>query len=164
MAGVEAVVPLGDAAVAVLARDTWTAMQAAKQVRIQTAENFVPVNSEELREAYITALDDPEPAVFREEGGVQNVLQEAESVVTATYEWPYLAHVCMEPMNCTALFDGGRLTVWAPSQALSTAQQVAAEIAGLERSKVTVHRTLLGGGFGRRAEMDFVERAVAAAR
>ncbi|MDH3510606.1 MAG: molybdopterin-dependent oxidoreductase [Gammaproteobacteria bacterium] len=163
MAGVEAVVPLGDAAVAVLARDTWTAMQAAKQVRIQTAENFVPVNSEELREAYITALDDPEPAVFREEGEAQNVLQEAESVVTATYQWPYLAHVCMEPMNCTALFDGGRLTVWAPSQALSTAQQVAAEIAGLERSKVTVHRTLLGGGFGRRAEMDFVERAVAAA-
>lgn len=163
IAGVEAVVSLGDAAVAVLARDTWTAMQAAKKVRIQTAENFALVNSEELRESYITALDDPEPSVFRDEGEAQNFLQDAASVVTATYEWPYLAHVCMEPMNCTALFDDGRLTVWAPSQALSTAQQVAAEIAGLDRNDVTVHRTLLGGGFGRRAEMDFVERAVAAA-
>ena len=163
IAGVEAVVPLGDAAVAVLARDTWTAMQAAKQIRIQTAKDFTPVNSEDLRESYITALDDPEPSVFRDEGEAQTVLQDAESVVTATYEWPYLAHACMEPMNCTALFDDGRLTVWAPSQALSTAQQVAADVAGLERSSVTVNRTLLGGGFGRRAEMDFVERAVAAA-
>jgi isoquinoline 1-oxidoreductase beta subunit len=163
IAGVEAVVPLGDAAVAVLATDTWTAMQAAQQIRIQTAKIVTPVNSRDLRESYIAALDDPEPSVFRDEGEAQTVLQDAESAVTATYEWPYLAHACMEPMNCTALLDGGRLTVWAPSQALSTAQQVAADIAGLDRRQVTVHRTLLGGGFGRRAEMDFVERAVAAA-
>jgi len=163
IAGVEAVVPLGDAAVAVLARDTWTAMQAAKQVRVQTAKNFMPVNSSDLRESYVAALDDPEPSVFRDEGEAQAILEAKESLVTATYEWPYLAHVCMEPMNCTALLDDGRLTVWAPTQALSTAQQVAADVAGLDRHSVTVHRTLLGGGFGRRAEMDFVERAVAAA-
>lgn len=163
MPGVEAVVQLGEAAVAVLAQDTWTAMQAAQQVRIKTAADFTPVNSTELRESYIAALDDPEPSVLREAGEV-SLQADSESVVTATYEWPFLAHACMEPMNCTALFDGDKLTVWAPSQALSTAQQIAADVAGLTRDKVTVHRTLLGGGFGRRAEMDFVERAVAAAK
>ena len=161
--GVEAIVSLGDAAVAVLASDTWTAMQAAKQVRIQPASDFTHISSQELRESYAHALDDPEPSVLREEGQAQPLLQETESLVTAMYEWPFLAHVCMEPMNCTAFFDDGKLSVWAPSQALSTAQQVAADTAGLERSQVTIHRTLLGGGFGRRAEMDFVERAVAAA-
>jgi len=163
IAGVEAVLPLGDAAVAVLAGDTWTAMQAAKQVRIETAKDFPPVDTDTLRESYLAALDEPEPSVLREDGEVLSLLSDAESAVTATYEWPFLAHVCMEPMNCTALFDDGKLIVWAPSQALSTAQQVAADVAGLQRSQVTVHRTLLGGGFGRRAEMDFVERAVAAA-
>ena len=163
LAGVEAVVPLGDSAVAVLASDTWTAMQAATKLSIRTANNFTPVNSPDLREKYIAALDDPEPSVFRDDGEAQNLLQDSESVVSATYEWPYLAHVCMEPMNCTAVFDNGQLTVWAPTQALSTAQQVAADVAGIGRHSVTVHRTLLGGGFGRRAEMDFVERAVAAA-
>ena len=163
LAGVEAVVPLGDSAVAVLASDTWTAMQAATKLSIRTAKNFTLVNSADLRETYIAALDDPEPSVFRDDGEAQNILQDSESVVTATYEWPYLAHVCMEPMNCTAVLDNGQLTVWAPTQALSTAQQVAADVAGLSRQSVTVHRTLLGGGFGRRAEMDFVERAVAAA-
>lgn len=163
MPGVEAIVPLGDAAVAVVASDTWTAMQAANQLRIETAKDFSPVDSDSLRTTYLAALDDPEPSVLREEGEPLGLSSGDGSIVTATYEWPFLAHVCMEPMNCTALFDGGRLTLWAPSQALSTAQQVAANVAGLERSQVTVHRTLLGGGFGRRAEMDFVERAVAAA-
>ena len=163
MAGVEAVLPLGDVAVAVLAQDTWTAMQAAKQIRIESIEPAEPVDSSMLHDRYQATLDDPEPAVFRDDGDALQVLQGAAGVTTATYRWPFLAHVCMEPMNCTALFADGQLTVWAPSQALTTAQQVAARTAGLDRNQVTVHRMLLGGGFGRRAEMDFVEHAVAAA-
>ena len=163
MEGVEAVVTLGDAAVAVLAEDTWTAIKAAEQIQVETAKMHAPVNSAELFDAYRTALDAPEPAVFRNDGDTLDLLQNGAPDLTATYQWPYLAHACMEPMNCTALFDEGQLTVWAPSQALSTAQKIAAETAELDRSRVTVHRTLLGGGFGRRAEMDFVERVVAAA-
>ena len=68
-------------------------------------------------------------------------------------------------MNCTALFDADapHLSIWVGSQALSTAQQVAAAIAGLERNQVTVHRSYSAAVFGRRAEMDFLERAVEAA-
>jgi isoquinoline 1-oxidoreductase beta subunit len=69
----------------------------------------------------------------------------------------------MEPMSCAAMLADGRLTVWAPTQADSVARDVAAEAAGLGRADVTLHRTFLGGGFGRRAEMDFVKHAVGAA-
>jgi isoquinoline 1-oxidoreductase beta subunit len=163
MAGVEAVIELGDSAVGVLASDTWIAMQAAKKIDIQAADDVELVNSEELRVAYREALDSPEPSIFDEEGDARAVLAGASRSVTALYEWPFLAHACMEPMNCTAWFHDGQLDIWAPSQALSTAQQVAAAKSGLERSQVTMHRVLLGGGFGRRAEMDFIERAVEAA-
>lgn len=161
--GVEAVIALGDAAVAVLAGDTWTAMRGAEQVRVEPAPGGQRVDSEQLAPAYIKALDEAEPAIFRDDGDALTALGAAANVVEAVYQVPYLAHVCMEPMNCTAFFDAGRLTVWAPSQALSVAQQVAADVAGIDSGQVTVHRTLLGGGFGRRAEMDFIERAVAAA-
>jgi isoquinoline 1-oxidoreductase beta subunit len=162
-AGVEAVLPLGDKAIAVLATDTWSALNAAKLIRTEAAGDFNPVNSAELYPAYLSALDGDDPSIFREDGDALEVLDGAGTVIEAVYEWPYLAHACMEPMNCTALFADGELTVWVGSQALSVAQQTAADVAGVEPDKVTVHRTLLGGGFGRRAEMDFVERAVAAA-
>ena len=86
-------------------------------------------------DAYGIALDDPEPAVFRNDGDALNLMQNVAPDLTVTYRWPYLAHSCMEPMNCTALFHEGQLTVWAPSQALSTAQKIAAETAKLDRSR-----------------------------
>ncbi len=89
--------------------------------------------------------------------------------LTAVYELPFLAHACMEPMNCTALFEPGsatgeRLTVWAPTQAPSIARDEAAKAAGLLPAQVEIRSTLMGGGFGRRAEMDFVVEAARAAR
>jgi isoquinoline 1-oxidoreductase beta subunit len=163
IAGVEAVVWLGDAAIAVLAGDTWTAMKGAEKVHVEPADGDQHTDSEQLAAAYLEALDAAEPSIFRDDGDALTKLGADENSIEAVYQVPYLAHVCMEPMNCTAFFEDGRLTVWAPSQALSVARQVAADVAGLDPAQVTVHRTLLGGGFGRRAEMDFVERAVAAA-
>ncbi len=161
--GVEAVMQLGDSAVGVVAVDTWTAMQAAKKIEIQTVRDFDPVNSDSLRAAYREALDSPEPSIFDEEGDAGTAFADASQNLTAIYEWPFLAHTCMEPMNCTAWFKDGHLDVWAPSQAISTAAQVAAAKSGLDLKQITMHRVLLGGGFGRRAEMDFIERAVEAA-
>ena len=162
-AGVEAVVRLGDVAVGVLARDTWSAMKAAEKVVVEPADGDQRVDSSEVLREYLTALDAPEPSVFRDDGDALSALADESKRIEAIYEVPYLAHACMEPMNCTALFKDGALDVWVGSQALSVAQEVAADVAGIDRSRVTMHRALLGGGFGRRAEMDFVERAVAAA-
>jgi isoquinoline 1-oxidoreductase beta subunit len=162
-AGVRHVLALDDVAVAVLADDTWSAMQGAAALSIEHAADDHRTDSAQLRRDYLAALDGPEPSVFRDDGDVDTVLDATGDNHEAVYEVPYLAHATMEPMNCTALFDNGDLSVWAGSQALSVAQEVAAEAAGIERDRVTMHRTLLGGGFGRRAEMDFIERAVQAA-
>jgi isoquinoline 1-oxidoreductase beta subunit len=163
MAGVEAIVPLGDVAIGILAKDSWSAMKAAEKVRVEPADDDQRVDSSQVGRDYLAALDAPDPSVFRDDGDALTALGDASNHLEAIYEVPYLAHACMEPMNCTALFEDGALSVWVGSQALSVAQGVAADVAGIDRSQVTMHRTLLGGGFGRRAEMDFVERAVAAA-
>ncbi len=90
--------------------------------------------------------------------------------VAAEYHAPYLAHACMEPMNATAHVTAGQCTVWAPTQYQSGpalgggVQEVAARIVGIDPSQVTVHTTLLGGGFGRRAMHDFVIEAVETAK
>jgi isoquinoline 1-oxidoreductase beta subunit len=85
------------------------------------------------------------------------------NVLEAEYRQAFVAHVCREPMSCAALAEDGRVTVWAPTQSNSVTRDVVAGIAGLDAERVTVIRTLMGGGFGRRAEMDFAEHAVRAA-
>ncbi|MEM6733848.1 MAG: molybdopterin cofactor-binding domain-containing protein, partial [Myxococcota bacterium] len=73
---------------------------------------------------------------------------------------PFLAHATMEPQNCTAWVHDGRCEIWTPTQAPMQCAIAAADVAGVPRSKVTVHQTLLGGGFGRRSETDYVVEAV----
>ena len=76
------------------------------------------------------------------------------------YELPFLAHATMEPLNCTVHVTPTSCEVWLGIQVLSRAQAVAAKVTGLPLEKVTVHNQLIGGGFGRRLEVDFVEKAV----
>ena len=76
-------------------------------------------------------------------------------VVEALYEAPYLAHACMEPMNCTAWVKGESVDVWVGTQAQGPTQGILAQVAGVKPEQVTVHELLLGGGFGRRFAPDF---------
>jgi isoquinoline 1-oxidoreductase subunit beta len=81
-------------------------------------------------------------------------------VLDLRYEVPFLAHAPLEPMNCTASVSADAVDVWAPTQAPDDAREAAANTAGLPIERVTVHTTMLGGGFGRRAVSDFVVEAV----
>jgi isoquinoline 1-oxidoreductase subunit beta len=83
--------------------------------------------------------------------------------VEAIYRAPYLAHAPMEPMNCTARTDGGKVEVWMPNQSPTLMRLVASQVADVAQADVTVHTTFLGGGFGRRAEVDLVRQAVTCA-
>jgi isoquinoline 1-oxidoreductase subunit beta len=102
----------------------------------------------------------------RDDGDAEAVLAAAGAPIRAIYRLPYLAHATMEPMNCTAWVRDGRCTVWAPTQFQNApaivgggARQVAARAAGVDADDTEVHTTFLGGGFGRRAERDFVHEA-----
>ena len=102
----------------------------------------------------------------RDDGDVEEVFAAGGELIRATYRLPYLAHATMEPMNCTAWVRDDRCTVWvgtqfqnAPGVVGGGARQVAAKAAGVEADDTEVHTTFLGGGFGRRAERDFVREA-----
>jgi CO/xanthine dehydrogenase Mo-binding subunit len=98
--------------------------------------------------------------VARNDGDFAGAFAKAATKVEAIYQVPFLAHATMEPMNCTVHVRKDSCEVWVGSQVLTRAQQTAAKTAGLPLEKVTVHNHLLGGGFGRRLEIDFVTRAV----
>src|SRR6185295_2927711 len=93
-------------------------------------------------------------------GDVSRAMASAATKVEATYQLPFLAHATMEPMNCTAHVRPDGCEIWVGSQALARAQAAAAKTAGLPLDKIVVHNHLIGGGFGRRLDVDGVVRAV----
>jgi isoquinoline 1-oxidoreductase beta subunit len=103
-------------------------------------------------------------AVARNDGNAQNAIDGAASKVEAMYEMPFLAHVTMEPVNCTVDLRADTCEIWVGTQVPALAQGIAAKITGLPLDKVRVHNHYIGGGFGRRLEVDFVALAVEFAR
>ncbi|MCP1832230.1 MULTISPECIES: xanthine dehydrogenase family protein molybdopterin-binding subunit [Bradyrhizobium] len=97
-------------------------------------------------------------------GDADKAMAGAATKVEATYQLPFLAHATMEPMNCTVHVRSDGCEIWVGSQALSRAQAVAAKVLNMPPEKVVVHNHLLGGGFGRRLEVDGVIRAVQIAK
>lgn len=102
--------------------------------------------------------------VAKQSGDVGAALQGAAKRLAAVYQMPLLAHATMEPMNCTVHVRADGCEVWCGSQVLSRARATAAEVTGLPLDKVVVHNQFLGGGFGRRLEVDYVTQAVRIAR
>ncbi|WP_298651000.1 xanthine dehydrogenase family protein molybdopterin-binding subunit [uncultured Tistrella sp.] len=98
------------------------------------------------------------------EGDAASAIAGAATVIEADYMSDHVAHATMEPMNATALVTGDRVEIWAPTQGPTGTQHFAAGVIGTTPDKVTVHTTLLGGGFGRKAEADFIVDAVSLAR
>lgn len=103
-------------------------------------------------------------AVAENIGDVDRGMAEAVTKVDAIYQLPFLAHATMEPMNCTVHVRKDGCEIWVGTQALARAQATAAQTAGLPLDKVVVHNHLIGGGFGRRLEADWVARAVEIAK
>jgi len=152
MDGVEKVIDLGNG-IAVVASNTWLAIQAADAVEIEWEAAPYPATTEGLFEVIEAALNDSPNSTLRDDGDV-SVLPEGATEINAQYRVPYLAHATMEPMNATALFSGDALEVWCGNQAPLLIQDKVAEAAGLKAAQVVLHTPFLGGGFGRRIEAD----------
>lgn len=154
------------AGVAVVAQDSWTALSGVEQVEVKWREgDSAELSSAQLLSAMREQLDHFDGHIFFESGQGAEALQGATRVLSADYSAPFLAHATLEPMNCTAQFlDDGHLRLWVPTQVASIAREVAARVAGIDVDRVQLEVTLLGGGFGRRLESDFVAVAVQVAR
>ncbi len=165
MPGVIKVVPIDThigSGFAVIARTTWHAMQAADAVQADWADASYPPDDAGLWTALADAAAAEAGSARRDDGDVERQFADApqERVLQAEYQAPFLAHACMEPMNATAWLRDGRLDVWAPNQAPTLVRSACADAAGLPQDKCIVHTTYLGGGFGRRAEVDYALYAV----
>jgi isoquinoline 1-oxidoreductase beta subunit len=111
-----------------------------------------------------SAMQSDDVAAALKGGDAAEALKKAARTFTAVYELPLLAHATMEPMNCTAAVSADRCDIYVGTQVQQMTQAAAAEAAGLKPERVNVYTTLLGGGFGRRLEVDFVPAAVAASK
>lgn len=161
--GIHAVVPLQDG-FAVVADNSWRAMQAREAVKAEW--NPGPDNGFDDAALWsrFAKLIDAEGRSAHLAGDPDKTIGSAAAVIAAEYRLPFLAHATMEPMNATARLGADGLDIWAPTQAQETAQKAAAEATGLSADRVRIHTTYLGGGFGRRAEADFVHVAAMVAK
>src|SRR6266849_3363914 len=150
--------------VAVLADNSWAAIQGRKALEVKWDEGPAANKSTgELHKQFLENASKP-GKVVRNDGDADSALAAAARKVEATYELPFAAHVCMEPMNCTVHIRPDGAEAWVPTQGPQWAQAVIAEAAKLPPEKVAVHTTLMGGGFGRRYQADFVMEAAQVAK
>ncbi len=150
--------------IAVVAENTWAAWKGrdALQIRWEEGAN-ANLDSAAIR-SRMQELAAEAGAIGEERGQGAKALAGAARRIEAVYEVPYLAHATMEPMNATAHVTADRCEIWVPTQSATGAQERAAALTGLAPERVIVHTTYLGGGFGRRAEQDFLAEAVEIAR
>lgn len=146
---------------AVIGKSYWHARQAVQAVDVewQPRPGAAP-DSRRIDNELEAAVRGSSGFTFYERGSVDAAQKQAARTVEAWYRAPYLAHATLEPMNCTARVAGGKVEVWAPTQVPEMARSIAARVAGVSPEDVALHVTLLGGGFGRRLEVDYVAQAV----
>lgn len=160
----------GSGGVAAIADTPWHALQAAKAVVVQWDHGpAAGLSSAALRERLTRALAEDDGFGYLRRGDAAAAMKGAAKSISAEYHAPLLAHATLEPMNCTVLFtpdakDGPKARVWAPTQVPGLARWAAAHALGLDSEQVAIAVTLLGGGFGRRLEVDFVAQAAHVAR
>ncbi len=163
MAGYHATVPLPDGVISV-AQTYWQAKKGLDLVKVEYEPGPL-ANLDSAKVSQLLRAGFAESGeVARNDGDVRRALAAAATTLEAVYEVPYLAHACMEPMNCTARVDGAGGEVWCGTQAPQAAQAAAAAVLGVPPSRIRVHTQYLGGGFGRRGEPDYVTQAMTAAK
>lgn len=148
--------------VAVIAEKYWQARRAADKVDVRWNLGVLSeFDSKDLSEAAIEHIQKTPGVTIRDDGDVEDALENEEyQVIESVYEAPFLAHAPLEPMNGTAWVEDDRCTIWAPVQWQSAARGDVAGLLGIDREKVVVNTTYLGGGFGRRLMIDYIIEAV----
>lgn len=163
MPGVKKVVAISNG-VAVIADNTWNAMEARKALEVRWNEGPNANQSTAAITGMFKDLVSRPGAVAKKSGDADAALASAAAKLEAVYEAPYLSHAPMEPMNCTALVTDQSCEIWASTQMQSGSRQVGAQITGLKPDAVKVNTMFMGGGFGRRGGTDYVAEAVEIAK
>ena len=155
-----------DNAVAVLAQTFWQARKGRDQLKIQWDETGAfKQSSEALLDQYHKLAETP-GAIAQQQGDVESAFMAAHTIVEASYEFPFLAHAAMEPLNCVVQIRGHLVDIWNGCQLQSTDQKAVAALLGIPPEQVNIHTLFAGGSFGRRANphSDYVLEAARIAK
>jgi len=147
--------------VAVLATNTWSAQQARKALIISWKNAITPtLNSEQIFTEFARQNELP-GFVIRKEGNIATANQHADEKLEAEYQLPFIAHAPMEPMNTVAKVTKNSCEIWTPTQSQTRMHDALAKVLNIPKENISIHTTLLGGGFGRRLEVDYaIEAAI----
>jgi isoquinoline 1-oxidoreductase beta subunit len=151
-------------AVAVVADDTWAAKRGLSALKLDWDEGVNAGFSNQTLIARMEQASSSDGVIAQTIGDAPAALRADGKHVEAHYELPFLAHATMEPMNCTVHVTADSCDVWVGTQVPARAQETAAALTGLPQDKVKIHVQYLGGGFGRRLEVDYVTQSVAFAK
>jgi len=148
------------AGIAVVAENTWAALQGRRKLSVEWDPGLRGAESSESYAAAMkAALERPGAERVNHIGSPDTMLNDRNGVITAVFEMPFLAHATMEPMNCTAHVRPGAIEIWSPTQHPNWATPAVASTLKVDPATITMHVTLLGGGYGRRINPDFTVEA-----
>lgn len=146
--------------VAVIADSPWAAMQGRKALKVEWDDSgFEHLSTAEIYKRQHDILQTKEGIEFSKQGDPKSIIDKAAKKVDVIYQTPYQAHYCMEPLNCVAHYQKDKLEIWGPIQAPDWVQDYLSEQLKMPREKVIVNMTFLGGGFGRKAFLDYPHEA-----
>jgi len=155
----------GTAGVVAIADTPYHAMKAVRAIPVVWAHGAMAgVSSADILTRLSRTLDSATGPAYYKHGDVTSALAGAATRVSAEYHVPYLAHAAMEPVNCTVQFKDGHATVWASTQVPGLARRAAAKALDIDEHDVDVRVQFIGGGFGRRLDVDFIGQAAAIAK
>jgi isoquinoline 1-oxidoreductase beta subunit len=147
--------------VVVIANSTWAAMQGRKALKIEWDESgFEHVNTADIYKQHEESLLKEEGLSFKKQGEPDAILAKSDKKIDVIYQTPYQAHAAMEPLNCVAYYQKDKIEIWGPIQAPDWVQGDISDKFKMPKEKVIVNMTFLGGGFGRKAFLDYTYEAV----
>ena len=146
--------------VVVVADSTWAALQGKKALKIEWDDSgFEHLDTAEIFRRQKEVLNSKEGLSLKKQGDPDSIIKNADKKIDVVYETPFQSHSAMEPVNCIAHYQGDKLEIWGPIQAPDWVQDYLSKEMKLEKDKVTVNMTFLGGGFGRKAFLDYPHEA-----
>ncbi|WP_109479594.1 molybdopterin cofactor-binding domain-containing protein [Paraburkholderia sp. C35] len=155
----------GTGGVAVIAEDTFIAMNALEELTIVWNDGPTKdLTDEEIDRRLVQALNESDGHAWYCHGDVDGAMSRATHRLEKEYRAPYLAHAALEPVNCTAQVKDGKATVWAATQVPAVARKHVAGLLGISTADVDLQQQMPGGAFGRRLEVDYITQSVAIAR
>lgn len=147
--------------IAVVADSTWAAMQGKKALKVEWDDSgFEHMNIADIFKRQEADLKTKEGLTFKTQGDANGVIAKADKKIDVIYQTPYQSHSSMEPLNCVAHYQADKIEIWGPIQAPDWVQGFISKEFNVPVEKVIVNMTFLGGGFGRKAFLDYPHEAV----